>query len=106
MTKKVIEASEKVTKKRPKESKNNGEKVIQLLLPTSFCGTLRRWNDFHEQEEEEDSRIARGAVDGTLRDFMEAMSIELKSVSGKRGVYHSAKIVYRYRVKILGFFGM
>ena len=40
VTNKVTEASEKVTKKWPKESRKR-RKVIELLLPTSFCGTLR-----------------------------------------------------------------
>ena len=35
MTKKVTEASEKVIERVPKT-----KKVIELLLPTSFCGTL------------------------------------------------------------------
>ena len=39
VTKKVTEASEKVTKKWPKESQKR-KKVIELLLPRSFCGTL------------------------------------------------------------------
>ena len=39
VTKKVTEASEKVTKKLPKESRKQ-KKVIELLLPTSFCSTL------------------------------------------------------------------
>ena len=41
VTKKVTEASEKVTKKSPKESRKR-KKVIELLLPTSFCGTLKK----------------------------------------------------------------
>ena len=40
VTKKVTEASEKVTEKWPKESQKR-KKVIELLLPHSFCGTLR-----------------------------------------------------------------
>ena len=39
VTKQVTEASEKVTKKSSKESRK-GKKVIELLLPTSCCGTL------------------------------------------------------------------
>ena len=38
-TQKVTEASEKVTKKSPEESRQR-KKVIELLSPTSFCGTL------------------------------------------------------------------
>ena len=39
VTKKVTEASEKVTEKWPKASRKR-KKVIELLLPHSFCGTL------------------------------------------------------------------
>ena len=38
VTKKVTEASEEVTERAPK----NEKKVIELLLPTTFCGTLIR----------------------------------------------------------------
>ena len=39
VTKKVTKASEKVTEKWPKVSRKR-KKVIELLLPHSFCGTL------------------------------------------------------------------
>ena len=39
VAKQVTEASERVTKKGPKESRKRKE-VIELFLPTSFCGTL------------------------------------------------------------------
>ena len=40
VTKKVTKASEKVTEKWPKASRKR-KKVIELLLPHSFCGTLK-----------------------------------------------------------------
>ena len=40
---------EKVTKKRPKESRKRKRKVIKLLLPTSFCGTLRKNQNLAKQ---------------------------------------------------------
>ena len=40
----MTEASEKVTEKWPKESRKR-KKVIELLLPTSFCGTLKVASD-------------------------------------------------------------
>ena len=44
VTKKVTEASEKVTEKWPKASRKR-KKVIELLLPHSFCGTLKAWSE-------------------------------------------------------------